>query len=130
MTTRSVRSEELRWGLGSGSLPGVERFLDFHHVEAIFIIFSCTCQSIQKEKHHFGASERILHGVEELRDRSTLGRYGRHLCGDDKVASICASLDGAFKLVVHVSQCLSRMTGFRTSAYSNKRRESDCPHAN
>jgi hypothetical protein len=72
----------------------------------------------------------MLHGVEELRDRFTLGRYCWDLRGDEKVASICAFLDGAFKLVVHVRWYLSRMMDFLTSTYSDKRCESNCPQKN
>jgi hypothetical protein len=125
-----MRSEVVGWRLGSRSLPGVECLLDLHHVEAIVIVFGCTCQSIQEEKHHFCVSERIFHGVEEVRDRFPLRRYCRDLRGDDKIPSICAFLDGAFKLVGHVRRCLSRRTGFRTSTYSDKRCESNCPHEN
>lgn len=129
-TARIVRSEDLGSRLWYGSLPGVECFLDFHYVIAIVIIFGRTCQSIQREKHHFCLLQRIFHMIEELRDPFTLGRYCRNLRGHDKIASICAFLDGAFKLVVHVRRYLSRMTGFRTSAYSDKRCESNCPHTN
>jgi hypothetical protein len=61
MTMRVMKLETPGLKLASGDLPGVECFLDLHHVEAMVVVRRCTCQSIQDEEHHLCAFERISH---------------------------------------------------------------------